>query len=533
MPSNDILQPVWIVACAGHRPAQGPGRSEEALLGCEESIRAALEALQAKANQCGGRIELLTSAASGTDQLVSKIARDLDLSVHLILPMPEESFAQDFKGSEGTAWKCTSTLIDSAKAGERNGSFRVAEGDNARPACYHEMNLQMLESADAVLVVWNGAPAGGVGGTAEFVEEATRLDLPVAVINPVQPQTTHFDHSWSNWPPPCEMLNTINSDLTRHVTPSQWDTRRGQGPAWSVFERLNGVANAAGDHFRRRLIRSLVLHFVAALLAAMNTAFSPALELRSAQLGHGLASELLHYTPKILTGIEFVLVFMAWILMHQATRRHTHGIWRRTRFATELSHGLIMSAGLIDPLRPMVARHDLAWRRFALSSGLLASRHLPVMSIEDRKNAYATGRIRDQAEHFRKKLPHAGAQKVQLERLATIATILAPIVIGLAFVLKLGFAEQVKMSFWGGTVISFLPVALPLLAGASTSLLVALDAGRRTERYSQLADRLERLLKSIPGIKTHGGLKRIAEQTEEALLYELVEWQAASKNMGH
>ncbi|HEY4455309.1 MAG TPA: hypothetical protein VGN81_13425 [Pseudonocardiaceae bacterium] len=55
-------------------------------------------------------------------------------------------------------------------------------------AAYLAASLRMLADADELLAVWDGAPARGLGGTAEVVDAARRLTLPVTVIWPVGAQ---------------------------------------------------------------------------------------------------------------------------------------------------------------------------------------------------------------------------------------------------------------------------------------------------------------------------------------------------------
>ncbi len=73
-------------------------------------------------------------------------------------------------------------------------------------------------------------------------------------------------------------------------------------------------------------------------------------------------------------------------------------------------------------------------------------------------------------------------------------------------------------------------MALPLIAGASTSLIDALGAGRRAKRYSSMAERLGRLL---PGVKTYGAMTLIISEVEKMMLTELIEWHVASGEVRH
>lgn len=523
---------MYLVAFVGHRPGDAPGRSREALKQSAESIRAALETMRDRAYAQSARVELISSAASGADIHAIHTARELGIPVHVLIPKPPGAFLDDFDGDNEQDAPLAREIIDRAKRGDDDWTFRICEGDGVEPSCYHETNVEMLESADALLAVWNGQPESGIGGTAEAVRAARTLGFPVCTINPAQPGSIAWEGAWDDWPKPSPVFEAIRADLANEKLRAQRGSRRGEGDAWALFMRLDEIATGAGGHFRDRLVKSLTLHFIAALIAATTTAFSPVLAKHAEHLS-GAAKQAVIATPSVLTGIEFVLVVWAWFMMFQAARIHSHGVWRRTRFGAELTHGLIMSAGLVDPIRPLIVRHDMAWKRFALTLGLLASRSEGPIEFEQRRDRYLNGRVVDQAKHFRERLPRAGFWNRTLVKLAWFMTTLAPIVIGVALTIKLTEPGLIKSNYAVATLAALFPVVFPLAAGAATSLIVALDAGRRAERYSAMADRLELLAKAIPNVRSIGALRRLALQIEEVMLDELIEWNAASKNMGH
>lgn len=530
MGAQATIPQTWIVAFSGHRPGLGAGRSQAELEACRGPITSVLEDLRSRAAEHGGSIELLVSAAAGADLVAGEVGRDLGIPVHVIAPMPLDSFKSDFDGLEPGQWERAQRLIDRSRSGEGGGTFRIAGGDNERPACYHECNLQVFEIADALVAVWNGEVNEGVGGTAEFVTESSRVGLPVVVIDPARRGHVERRGRWDGWPgadPIVQQLTHVMEARPAAIAPGAGE-RAGQGPAWELFARLDRAAVAAGSDFRRRLLLSLCLHFAAALLAAFTASFTPVLY-------HGAAhdSGLAHHIPKLATGVELVLVSVAAFLMWQAGRGHSHGRWRTARFAAELVHGLLMSARLLDPLRPMVARHDHRWKRFALAAGLTAFRSAPAVAFEERRRSFLEGRVRDQIRHFSARRPAADRGRTVLGYVASFATVAAPPVIALALVLKFSHGESVITEYWAAFAAAFLPVVLPLVAGTMTSLMVATDAGRRAERYKSMEERLGRIAERLPGIMTEGALRRVAVEAEDILLGELVEWYVASKHVGH
>ncbi len=575
-----MLSPIWIVAFSGHRPSSAPGRSREELAACRGQVEESLRELNKRANARGGTIELLTGVASGADLVAVDAAEALGLPVHVILPMPEASFLRDFGEEDSEDLQRAELAIERAKAGEGGGSFRIAIGDNSRPGCYHEANLQMLEACDAVLAVWNGQETSQIGGTPEFVDEAERVGIPTIVIDPGNGAEVRQRGEWEAWPAPDQTFDQVKEDIAQHRKPivRSPDDRDGDGTVWQQFILHDEVANAAGGRFRRGLILAMLMHFTAALLAAFTAAYSPLLHQVDNLGADSQVDGASHESPAphdngghadvpvpigttqdsgltvttdqeahesdaqdrypldpivLMTTLELVLVFIALLIWLHAAWSHSHHKWRRNRFAAELCHGLIESAGLLDPLRSKVVRLDDRWRRYVLSVGLAACRAAPKVPFEQMRAEYLTGRVENQIEHFSKKQPRAGMFNRWLGRVALIASVLAPLIVGTALWLKFYHADDVAEQLFAATFAVLLPVVLPLIAGGATSLIVSLDADRRAERYGAVLYRLKRQKKIIPGLKTEGSLRRTAQDTEDVLLDELFEWYTVSKNMGH
>ena len=80
-------------------------------------------------------------------------------------------------------------------------------------------------------------------------------------------------------------------------------------------------------------------------------------------------------------------------------------------------------------------------------------------------------------------------------------------------------------------VLQFLPAFLPLLASVAISLTIVTDYGRRKERYSIMATRLQELSEWFPTIRSPYAAKRGVQRCEEILLDELVEWYASNKEI--
>lgn len=117
----------------------------------------------------------VSSAAAGADLLFLRSCVELRIPAIVILPFPEERFAEDF--DDGEEWKMATRLMSVALV------KYVSPSGHRAPEAYQDVSRNLLEWADAFLFVWDGGPAKGVGGTGETVEEARDLGIPSRIID--------------------------------------------------------------------------------------------------------------------------------------------------------------------------------------------------------------------------------------------------------------------------------------------------------------------------------------------------------------
>ena len=538
------IEQIWIVGFTGHRPGDGPGRSVHELSACKTLLLQTLEELRTKASTRGGHIEVLTSLAAGADLEMAEAAAELGIAVHVILPLPEKQFQEDFVGDK-QSWSRVKRLIEAASSEQQGGTFRVAECSISRPDCYHETTMQILHSCDLLVAVWNEQPRAGVAGTAEAVTQANQLGLPRVLINPAN-QERRMEFGKSDWPAVDAVVCELNDVLRTNERHSQTE-QRGLSSSEYVFSTLDSSATDLGKRFRGRLVLAMALHFTAALLAATTASYTPVihfnaektLETANATVHRGKPEAGDHpdpVLPKLMTGIELLLVIVAGLLMWQAHRGRLHQQWRRTRFATEVARGLRATARLLDPLDPIIVRHIPEWRAYAISFALNAHRCAREnLSLEERRDGYLNERLIDQSKgYYPKRLRRAFQLSQWFSRIATFASTFAPLFILAALAMKLSpWKDEVNQNYLVATFVFWFPVVLPLLAGSAISFLVATDSARRAERYQLMIGRLNLSAKRLPGLKTFGAVSRAVSISEDIMVDELIEWYVASRTVGH
>jgi ABC-type nickel/cobalt efflux system permease component RcnA len=553
-----MLRPIWIVAFSGHRPKAGePGRSREELAACRGPLRVLLTELRHAAADAGGSIELLGSLAEGGDQLAIGVADELGIPVHLMLPMPRRAFEMDFASQDPVeaehgrkAWIEAQRFMAKADDPRSDWTIRVTSGDNEPPGCYHDTNLEMLESADLLVALCRedlAAPAAPhaapatIGSTAEAIRMASkdRLAVPTIILDParggaiIRRDQLRFDGDAER----ClrEMIDLMESPLAQPSPSSPAaDQRGGEETLWSVHHALDHVANHSSRHSRSAITRAMWLHLGAALLAAFSAAFVISLK----------GTVLLHPRlplPAAITALELLLVSIAMWTLWRVHRAHINPHWRSARFGAEVADSELRAAGLIDPLRPVVSRHAGEWKRFALTLSLAAHRqklsrlsHLDEgQRLESLRQAYLKHRIEHQADRYLAKARTTAARTLRrwgaAGRWCSAAAVLF---VALALVLKLGWPDASKSGPLALLTL-FLPIVLPVVASFASARIISTDAVRRAARFRQVGERLDHLRTLITAARTAAGLRRIVIETEDILLDELIEWYASAKALDH
>lgn len=513
-----MLKPRYLIGFTGHR-------SEFSEPDVRSGLTATLTDLQQKAIEAGGQAELYASAAEGADTLCVEIARDLGMPVHILLPLPECEFEKDFSSPE--AWARSKAQIDQAAVMPGSDSLHTVEGEATRPECYFNQAVTMLEAVDVLIAVWNGEPAKGLGGTGQVVAQARATQIPVVRIHPSNGKT-------ETDPKVAEAFarDSVIAELNGIAASEGGACREEASTPDELFTCLDKIAQKEADKFRPSLVRVILVHGIAALLAALVT-----FKLSDK---HAPWEEF----KWVVTGTELALVSFALWMSFQIHKRHIQEKWIRCRFACELVRGLRASVPLIDPLHPSISRHDPKWRRFALSAGLLVLAHNTRTDPTEQRNHYLETRLSrshtdGQIKHYLEMSPRALAWWNFTGALSVWSAKLAPAFVLLSLLNKLskhwhqphGWKLEYAFFPWIGVV--FLPIALPLIAGVASSLRHALDAGRRKDRYPQMVNRLEETKAALSGLETPSTIRRSVSRSEEILLDELLEWQLAMKNTGH
>lgn len=516
-----MLKPRYLAGFTGHRA----GYDEDII---RPALKAVLEGLRERTAAAGGEIDLYASVAEGADTLCVETARGLGMAVHVLLPLTLAEFEKDYSSPD--AWGRSRRQIDLATMKPGHDSVRVLPGEMVRPDCYFDQGVHILEAVDVLIAVWDGEKAEGLGGAEQVVAQAVQTGVPVVIIDSKTGRSRIEGDLASAF-----AADEVMVEL-REVAEKTGAGRAGDaGDADDLQKCLDGIASTEAARFRPSVVRIILLHGFAALMAAFVTL----------KLGEDSSWEKGKWA---VTATELVLVSLALWLGWRLHQRHTQERWLRCRFAAELVRGFRASVPLVDPLSPSIGLHDPRWRRFALSTSLLVNARRATLCPLALRDEYIATRLSEthpdgQVRHY---------QEMNLKALrwwnitgviSRWSALLAPPFVALSLLNKLSKMDVLQPLFRGPwklddqpatwPFVVLLPIALPLLAGVANGIRQALDAGRRKERYPEMAERLKALRARLHTLKTRASISRTVVQTEEILLDELREWQLTAKTTGH
>lgn len=151
-----------VVGITGHQNISDP---------CAELVRAEIDRILAEDHDS---LIGLTSLAAGADQIFAQAVLDVGGEVRVVLPSDniEKSF------SEEAARDAFRSLLSCAR--ETTKMPFAQPGEDA----YWAAGQAIADRCDLLLAVWDGQPAGGLGGTGDVVRYARERGKDVQVIWP-------------------------------------------------------------------------------------------------------------------------------------------------------------------------------------------------------------------------------------------------------------------------------------------------------------------------------------------------------------
>jgi hypothetical protein len=120
-----------------------------------------------------GIVVAVTSLAIGADQLFAEIVLQRGGEVEAVIPFD----GYELKFKEGSSRETYRQLLSKAKRVE------VLVNVGSDEEAYFEAGKRVVDLSDMMIAVWDGQPAGGLGGTADVVDYSNSKNKIVSIIH--------------------------------------------------------------------------------------------------------------------------------------------------------------------------------------------------------------------------------------------------------------------------------------------------------------------------------------------------------------
>ncbi len=468
--SEEGFKRVHVIGFAGHRCLPDPAAVKMAILAALRDWRGSA------AGTCIGR----ASAAAGADLLFLEACRELGIAYSVVLPFPEDRFREDF--DDPAEWEQAKELMAGA------GSVEVVPGNEVAPEAYHLAARELIDTSDAMLFVWDGQAARGIGGTAESVGEARERRLPLRVIDAATAVT-----------------GALENEKAKSAAIDGFTGLPAAGTVAELFEKLDRRAVTAAPRARWFSAGSITLNQLATVTSAILVAF---------KLGENAAP-----------AVKFVIVLVAGTLPWVGARFRINEAWREDRRLAELLRSLLASHSFAPPFRSFASdlfEEDAAFLR-AAAWRLVQQRQ----GWAGARNSYIAGRLEPQMSYFQRQGEHAAKRLRRLMIVFRIASISALILGATAITAALrGYKiTQGPSSFW----LVFLPTVLPAVAAWCLAMIPLFEHQRRARSYRRMAEQLADKRTELLEAKCFTTAAAVVASCERLLLAELWEWAGSKR----
>lgn len=171
------------VGVVGHRPNRLPVHARNAVAhAIHQAIAAIREAAGETRKRYGdsfapgeGGFALVCALAEGADTMAAEAAHAQHIPFDVVLPFERDEYLKDFSENARDAYR---TNLQHARTILELFGTRADEGKS-----YEAAGLAILDGADLVIVVWDGGPSAGRGGTSELIAEAGRRGMPIVHVD--------------------------------------------------------------------------------------------------------------------------------------------------------------------------------------------------------------------------------------------------------------------------------------------------------------------------------------------------------------
>ncbi|MCJ7624195.1 MAG: hypothetical protein MUO76_11880 [Anaerolineaceae bacterium] len=144
------------IAVSGHRLLDDVGHLAQAIRSAGTRIRECFP---------DQRFQVYSCLAEGSDRLLAReLIKALAADLIAVLPLPEKEYLKDFRTTE--------SVQEFEHLKQLATNVITLEQEHTRPHAYQAANHYLIHHCEGLVVIWDGLPARGEGGTGEIVSIA-------------------------------------------------------------------------------------------------------------------------------------------------------------------------------------------------------------------------------------------------------------------------------------------------------------------------------------------------------------------------
>ncbi len=264
-------------------------------------------------------VTVVSALAEGADRLVASLGLGLGARLEVVLPLPVDDYEKDFR-DEASRAEFRGLLA-------RAATVDVVEAAWTRDHNYRTAGLTMADRIDVLVALYDGEPARGTGGTAEIVDYARSLLVPVVDLRAsrsdsgitLQPSTAALDLTNAPLTPAAlKRLDQFNRVALNTAQQAQAAAEMAKDPdnAWLPYYAR---ADLLAVHYQRRHKEAVRLLYTLSALAVA-----------------AVGTQLIFFRDHPGLGwVEFAILVVLLGTMVAARRRELLGKWTSARYIAE------------------------------------------------------------------------------------------------------------------------------------------------------------------------------------------------------
>ena len=513
------IAPELVIGVIGHRRTG----AQEALA---NTARQARDQLLARMPGEGREIALVvvTSLAEGVDQWLTRILLERPgTALDVVLPCARTGMAASM--AVPAARREFDDLLALARHVEEPED--VACGD----AAFLAASRRVVDQCDVLMVVWDGEPERGPGGTGGAVEYATKTGCPLVWIRENGSSFSEEGELFYNRP----ALARLRAFTAERLDDAAW--RRACDQERAALRRLQPPAGMSPIDTRTEAAGLLAWQVRCDLLAQRYQRLSclggTVLYLLSALAILCLAAQALLWPARhFLTVVEVLAMAVILFTVHRGERRRWHGRWMDYRHLAErLRAAFFMRIAGFHMVRRRASSRAGGWRAGhdwvprALAQLWWRAPRLTVTSDDDSavRTFIRQAWLERQRDYFRRAAEREQRAYHRLERagLALFMLALAAAVLHLA----LGWMEHGGGEGDAGRWISFVGLVAPAFGAAFAGIRSQREYEQNARRNLAMAESLDDLIDRLAAATDRAAMGRVLEDADRVLLEENQDWR--------